>query len=493
MFCEATRTAPACKPLALCDTERVRQIEAELSAFTFRGVAIGSMLAGFLFDEIWSGGGDWSFSGLLKNRLRFLYHQVRPLWRAKRPVADLGFCKGRVLLTCSGTSSRLIDLVVPVARQLGFGRCVVLCPSSETASLLPSGAVSLSMEQLVGCYDARAWNRDFLIFWKMFRPALKRKVLEWGLPCGAYQRIAAAVVIGTQRIARSEELLRRSGVACVLADHDRSYLWAPLVLSARVSGLPTFTLMHGTFGAQCAVYYPLLADTFFCWGELQRDMLSEAGAEPGRVIIAGCPRLTRELPLSQRQARSQLGLDPDRPVVTLATAPYRIDLRQQLAEAFCKAIQQVKGCTGVVRLHSSERMEHYAEVASRFPDIRFMRNEASSVDDTLAATDVVVVHSSGLGSDALVKGLLTVVLDAIDLPLGHGQELIDFAGCPRAESAENLSALLSRLLKDEEERRRLRQMAERYVLRFCAYYGEDSARRIAKRVLQASRQPAERE
>jgi hypothetical protein len=269
----------------------------------------------------------------------------------------------------------------------------------------------------------------------------------------------------------------------VVADHDRSYLWAPLVLSAQVSGLPTFALMHGTFGAQCAGYYPLLAETFFSWGALQRDMLSAAGAEAGSVIVAGCPRLTRELPLPRRAARLQLGLEPDKPVVMLATGPYRTDLRLALAETYCRAIQAVKGCTGVVRLHSSEKLEHYSEIASRFPEIRFMLNEDSTVEEALAATDVVVVHSSGLGSDALVKGRLTVVLDAIDLPLGHGQELIDDAGCPRATSAENLTEILSRLLRGEEERDRLRQAAEQYVKRFCAYFGEDSAQRIAKHVV----------
>jgi hypothetical protein len=479
-----TTPNPASKPLALCDTAGVRQIEEKLSAFTFRGVAIGSILAGLFHDEVWSGRGNWSTCGILKNRVRFLYHQVRPFWRAKQIFVDLGFCQGRILLTCSGTSRRLIDLVVPVARHLGFDRCVVLCPDSETAARFPSGVISLCLDQLGGCYDARVWHRDFLGLWKVLRPALRRIVRESALPSGVYHRVAAAVVIGTQRIARSEELLRRPGVAGVVADHDRSYLWAPLVLSARVSGLPTFALMHGTFGAQCAGYYPLLADTFFSWGTLQRDMLSVAGAEAGRVIVAGCPRLTRELPLTQRAARMQLGLEPDKPVVMLATGPYRMDLRHALVETFCRGVQGLQECTGVVRLHSSERLEHYATVASRFPSTRFMRNEDSTVDDALAATDVVVVHSSGLGSDALVKGRLTVVLDTIDLPLGHGQELIDDAGCLRATSMENLIEILSRLLSDEKARDRLHQAAERYVQRFCAYFGEDSAQRIAKHVVQ---------
>jgi hypothetical protein len=483
----------AASPVVLADTGKVREMERQLSAFTFRGVPIGAILAGVLHDEVWGGKGDWGVCDRLKNRLRFHYHLVCPFRCEKEPRPDLSFFKSRILLTCSGTSRRLIDLVVPVAQHLGFERCVVLCPSSETAALLPEGICSLVLDRITGRCDHRAWHQEFMSLWIKLRPALKRMMLELNLPRGVYDRIAAAVVIGTQRITRSESILRRSGVAAVLSDHDRSYLWAPLVLSARVLGLPTFTLMHGTFGAQCAGYYPLLADKIFCWGSLQREMLISAGAEADRMIVAGCPRLTRELALSSKEAKAKSGLDPEKLMVMLATAPYRLDLRHQLVEVFCLAVQRVKMCTAVVRLHSSEKLEHYAEIALRFPAVRFMLNDESSVDDALAAADVVVVHSSGFGSDALVKGRLTVILDAIDLPLGHGQELIDYAGCLRATSSENLTEILSRLLRDEEERYRLRQSAEQYVQRFCAYFGEDSAHRIASRVLQAISTPAERE
>jgi hypothetical protein len=97
----------------------------------------------------------------------------------------------------------------------------------------------------------------------------------------------------------------------------------------------------------------------------------------------------------------------------------------------------------------------------------------------VAASDVVAVHSSGFGSDALVKGRLTVVLDAVDQPLEHGAELIARAGCPRATSSESLLTILRRLLFNAEEQYSQRRRAEEYVRKFCAYFGEESAKRIA--------------
>jgi hypothetical protein len=113
-----------------------------------------------------------------------------------------------------------------------------------------------------------------------------------------------------------------------------------------------------------------------------------------------------------------------------------------------------------------------------------MDNSQLSLDESLAATDVVVVQSSGLGSDALVKRRLVVVFEIPDAPLGHGKDLIEQAGCPRAASPRELVAALRGLLFDEETRRRHFAAAERFGADFCAYFGQDSARRIAETVLQ---------
>ena len=54
----------------------------------------------------------------------------------------------------------------------------------------------------------------------------------------------------------------------------------------------------------------------------------------------------------------------------------------------------------------------------------FYDNSAFSLDDALAAADIVVVQNSGVGGDALVKGKLVVVLSVDGAPLGHGAELV---------------------------------------------------------------------
>ena len=54
-------------------------------------------------------------------------------------------------------------------------------------------------------------------------------------------------------------------------------------------GIPTYTLVHGTLGPRCIGFYPLLADTVFCWGKIDREKFLAAGVAPERAVIAGCP------------------------------------------------------------------------------------------------------------------------------------------------------------------------------------------------------------
>jgi hypothetical protein len=138
--------------------------------------------------------------------------------------------------------------------------------------------------------------------------------------------------------------------------------------------------------------------------------------------------------------------------------------------------------SAAVRLHPAEQLSTYDSVAKRHSRVRFMSNSDATLDEAIAAADLVVVPSSGFGSDALVKRRLTIVLDLPTLPGGHSEDLVSQASCPRATNARELAGAIRRLLFDENERQRHFAAAERYVAAFCEFFGEQSACRIAKLV-----------
>ncbi len=141
-----------------------------------------------------------------------------------------------------------------------------------------------------------------------------------------------------------------------------------------------------------------------------------------------------------------------------------------------------------VLISNLEHMNFGALAAGRLAGVRFLMKREATLDEALAAADVVVVPNSGFGSDALVKGRLTIVLDLPGMRLGHGRELIEQAGCPRATNAEELAAAIRELSTDDTESRRHFAAAERYIADFCACFGQDSARRIAAIVRENLRQ-----
>jgi hypothetical protein len=460
--------------------EITREMEAAFSVPPFRGVPVGPALNALFSTEVHNRHGKWDLANTLKNRLRCYYHYYWPL---RGPAADAGLCKGRVLITWLKTNYRIRDMVVPVANCLGQDHSAFLYHQPEIAACLPQGIRGVAVSSALN-YDLSAWRRDYRDYWARMQPTVARVLKHFAFPAGFYHRLTDAIAIVTQQIAGFTTFLSRVQPVAVLTEFDRNDIWAPLILTANTLGIPTYTMVHGVMAEHCLGFYPVLADTIFCWGEMDRENLIAEGLEPSRAIIGGCPRLTRELAASPTAARAKVGLAPEKPVVMLGTNPIPDDCCQRLAATFCEALHDQDAVSAVVRLHPVEKLEAYSELISRFPGVKFLGNDAWSLDEALAAAEVVVVHCSGLGSDALVKRRLTAVLDVIDMPLGHGQELIDLAGCPRAGSAGELRDILQELLHDEEQRRRHREAAEQFVGKFCAFFGDDAARRIADHVLQ---------
>lgn len=105
----------------------------------------------------------------------------------------------------------------------------------------------------------------------------------------------------------------------------------------------------------------------------------------------------------------------------------------------------------------------------------------------MAISEVVVIHNSGLGNDALVFGRLVVLLDVLAEPLSNGRTLADHAGSPVARTAVELRQAVDRILNDPDYRAGLHRQAEDYVQWFCAAFGQDAARNVADEVRRRAR------
>ena len=458
----------------------VRAIDAGLAESEIEGMPIGSTLTDLLVIEFIGGCRKWGIAQPWLDRLRWL----RSYYLAPRRSEEIVPVKsGRILVTSRSSKARFDDLTLPVLQALSPDRCTLLYKDPNALQRLPSGADAVNWVQAVS-HDRGRWLPAFRRCWPQWRSCVRALSKSFGLPRGAVERLSDYIIVNSQLAVGSLQFLERCRPVAVVTDHDRARLPSCLVLAARSLGIPAFSLQHGVLGQDAVGYVPVIADRMFCWGELHRRIMTEAGQDPAKLAIGGCPRLTRELLAEPQDVRGRLNIAPSHRVVMLGTSPGPPSQLRLLAAWFCEAVNKIDGASGIVRLHPSERLDFYAKIAREHPQVAFMDNSLLSLDESLAASDVVVVQSSGLGGDALVKRRLAVVVQIPDAALHHGKDLIEQAGCPRAASPGELAAALRSLLFDEEARRGHFAAAERFVEDFCAYYGRESAQRIADGIQQ---------
>ena len=460
------------------------EMEEELGRPTFQGVPIGATLADLFLQDLYLGKNRWAVADAWKARLRYAAHwllgpRIRRSHRANVPTPT----PGKILVTWLAERPHFRDLVMPVIKAVGPGLCIVLCARSSMLEKLPEGCEGYSWDQLAPP-DLAAWRRDYRRCAGRWHKTLRTALRKHGLPRRIAPHIQDTMLVNSQVVAQIGTFLELARPRAVLTEFDRSPTSSCLVKAAQHRGVPTFTMIHGVVNPPYGMI-PLLADLALCWGERQREQFIELGTDPRRLRVVGCQRLNPELEALPASVKSKLGLPLEQPLVMLATNPIAMEDRRTLARTFCEGVVAHEALSAIVRLHPSERLDDYRTLIEEYPSVRFLGNETLSLDESIAAADVVVCHNSGVGHDALIKGRLVVVLDVLPTPLGNGTELIEEAGCPRARGAREFLHVLTRVLTDPLGRSGLEESRARYVHGFCSTFGEDAARNIARILLRA--------
>ena len=350
-----------------------REMEAALSSPLFFGIPMGATLNDCFVTAFVDGQGNWGRRTKWLRRLLYRRHRIAP--KVHRSTGAT-FAQGRVLVTWSAPTHRLDRLLLPVLERLGEGECAVLHGQDGVASLVPAGIPHLPYREVMA-FDASAWRREYQRCWPSWKRSIRDACARYSFPEGSFELLSLELLGASQRFLGCLGFLEAHRPSVILTEYDRNRRWSCLVLAARKLGIPSVTLVHGVIERDAFGFSPVLADYILCWGELDRATLVGAGEAPSRVAVAGCPRLSRDLPSPSLEGRRRLGIDQDGPVAMLATSPQSV--RLELAEAFCRAIEQLPGISGVVRLHPSESLASYQTIIARHPTVSFVENRATSI------------------------------------------------------------------------------------------------------------------
>jgi hypothetical protein len=453
----------------------LREIERTLSEPLFHGIPIGQTLNDVLIIGLLTKRLHLNHNKLWMTYARMIYHSIRIHWPKKKAALPSA---RPFLVTCLSASSRIRELMLPVVDALGRDLCIVAC-AGPTLSFEISDLCDVDWKQALP-KAPNLWRKEYLKCLPQWSKKLRCLCQKNRLPKGTYELLTLSMLYSTQNVAGCIALLDAWSPSIIVTEYDRNSYWSCLVLAAKALGIPTVTLVHGVMNENAVGYTPVLADKIICWGSLQKETLIGEGENPEKILVAGCPRLTRELPLTAEQVRVKMGFDSKKSAIMLATSPINPKILEKTVSAFCIAAEKAGNWSAFVRLHPSEKIATYLNMAKKHPSVRFFENATFSLEDALAAIDVVVVQNSGMGGDALVKGKLVVVLSMDGPPLGYGAELVNNAGCALARSADELLTEVEQLLYDKSRNQNAHVMAEIYVNNFCTAYGKDAAAKIAE-------------
>jgi len=473
---------PEQRLLTALPSEAILELESLLYEPRFLDVPIGATLKDLLFGVFTVGSRPLGHAAALRARLGWW----RFCWRGPRKQEAIPRLEtGRVLLTLLADTRRLYELVLPVIAELEPRHCNVIGGGLSIHQKLPPETGFCTRYQMTEV-DLRTWRLDY----GRCRTAWHKTIRQWlhrhRLPSALFVHLAYALAVRSYCVAGFFQFLDRIQPSAVVADSEHNHPWSSLVLTARQRGIPTVQMIHGVLDPPYTAV-PLLSDVALCWGEQQREQMIELGTDPGRLVVTGCQRLTRTMRPDSRAVRARLGLPAEGPIIMLATNPRPREEWRKLFFAFGEAFQDHPGLAAVVRLHASEKENEHREECARYPALRVLENQAWTVEDAMAACDVVVIHNSGLGNDALVLGRLVVLLDVLAAPLGNGQMLADRAGSPVARTAAELRQVVDRIFAEPNYRRQLHSQAEAYVGWFCSAFDQDAARNVAAEVRKRAR------
>lgn len=457
-------------------SEALSELEDDLNQTTFLGVPLGASLNDAVLISLCNGRYDFGPLSMARDVLSLLrsWSGLRGRSSPAEPHRP-----GSILVVWAGDTPRLNDLMLPVVRELGTHECTILVRRRPGSSLQRAGLASLSWESLPR-FDLKAWRAEFWHCLPRWKRDVSRFAARHRLGPGAVTFLLAALAAQTQKLMRCRALLENLQPRAIVTDFDRNSDSSCLLLAAARHHIPTATLVHGVVGAYG--YTPLIADVACCWGALQERQLRLQGVPRDRLRITGCPRLLRTVGADRGEQRFRLGIRDDLPVVLFATSPVAHATAWRIAGLFCQAMALLPSVHGVVRLHPAESAREYRQLQQRYPSVQFLPSSRGTVEQALAAADLVIVESSGFGNDAVVYGKCTAILRPPGLDSVNARELVELAGCPVSTSAADLARAVTRILGDPVLRARLLEQGNAYSAQFSAFCGQEAADKIAREV-----------
>lgn len=394
--------------------ERMRQLELELNRIKFNDIEIGSIMAlywGQLFRNTFGERILMHFAVIIK------YHflAIKPKSKIKDQNKSLLYFK-------TGNHrhlQRLEDAVV--SGDYLKSHTLVVGLGSSTSVQRKAVMNSFSLKEVIEIWSFFA-HRGFNI-WNLLKEYQISK----------FTRIILFLVLFCQ-LAKAQSTFSffnsQKNIKLIAGDYDRGADTAVWFAVAKAKDFKSFTLQHGVINPPYG-YNPLIADEIWVWGEMAKQQLISLGVEESQIKIMGTP-IIDEIEISEKTRQNvinKLKLKNGFNVMLALSTPDIINDRKLVA--FFKEIQTLYGKPNdnfLIKLHPARSEEKFRWVTDEF-GIKILPNPMVQ-SEFMNLVDILLVHSSGIATEALYYGIKVGVLDILDESPGNGLEINKYCGVP---------------------------------------------------------------
>lgn len=286
-----------------------------------------------------------------------------------------------------------------------------------------------------------------------------------------------------RQVGYCSHLFDRLHLDAVVVLQDQTGMEKLLVMMARQRGVPSFYVAHGIPAFRCLGYPGVNADTLIVWGDKMRERWQQF-VPVRRVVALGndeLGHLPRRVQACDRELlRAQIGQEKTTFIILFAASPYADYLpadepadQNHALKAVCRVAARLPGASILIRLHPStaayESVEIKRAIVEYYNRGSILFDPGFTLEEALAASDVVVTVDSTVGIQAIAAHKPLVILDWLS---------VDAAGYVQGEAGaaarteDELLATLKRLMIDPNFREEMRACGQRFLAQSVVGVGD---------------------
>ena len=230
---------------------------------------------------------------------------------------------------------------------------------------------------------------------------------------GYAARALAPLLYNVQDLAAMAEEVARRCDALVVSP-GRHLEASILTGAARARGVPSIEVQSGTLSATPRFVAPNATDILCIEPFSRRVYVDFLGHDPARVHVVGSPKIDLGLAPARRLDRESAfrrlardGVDPARPLLTLATQPVGRAAMEAVTRLVIQAMAAWPDAQLLIKQHPNEDESYesaYRRVAGEQGFTRLIVSRTADVHCSIVAADLVLTYFSTVGLEAFALG-----------------------------------------------------------------------------------------